>query len=119
MTRSMAVQARWPRICRMLKAAGRDPAEAAEILRAAMRKSGRCALAKWAWKAKQYVVQIRPAEGGLVLQQLLYAAEVHNHKELNIEQVDGDEISGNHSKANALGHEQWHRHHHSQRARHD
>src|SRR3954469_4525278 len=33
------------------------------LLAAAMRESGRCALAKWAWKAKQYVVQIRPAEG--------------------------------------------------------
>ena len=58
------------------------------LLAEAMRKSGRCALAKWAWKAKQYVVQIRPAEGGLVLQQLLYAAEVRSHKELNIELVD-------------------------------
>jgi DNA end-binding protein Ku len=58
------------------------------LLAEAMRKSNRCALAKWAWKAKQYVVQIRPNEDGLVLQQLLYAAEVRNHKELNIEQVD-------------------------------
>jgi len=58
------------------------------LLAEAMRKSDRCALAKWAWKAKQYVVQIRPNEDGLVLQQLLYAAEVRNHKELNIEQVD-------------------------------
>jgi DNA end-binding protein Ku len=33
-------------------------------------------------------VQIRPAEGGLVLQQLLYAAEVRSHKELDIEKVD-------------------------------
>ncbi|MEO5672293.1 MAG: Ku protein [Ramlibacter sp.] len=58
------------------------------LLAEAMRKSGRCALAKWAWKAKQYVVQIRPAEGGLVLQQLLYAQEVRSHKELDIERVD-------------------------------
>ncbi|MBC5765843.1 Ku protein [Ramlibacter albus] len=58
------------------------------LLAEAMRQSGRCALAKWKWKAKQYVVQIRPAEGGLVLQQLLYAAEVRSHKDLDIEQVD-------------------------------
>jgi hypothetical protein len=38
MARSMAVQARWPCIYRMLKAAGHDPAEAAEVLRAAERK---------------------------------------------------------------------------------
>lgn len=58
------------------------------LLAAAMRESGRCALAKWAWKAKQYVVQIRPAEDGLVLQQLLYAEEVRSHKDLDIEKVD-------------------------------
>src|SRR5665213_2749491 len=48
----------------------------------ALKQSGRCALAKWAWKAKQYVVQVRPAEDGLVLQQLLYADEVRSMKEL-------------------------------------
>jgi len=58
------------------------------LLAEAMRQSGRCALAKWAWKAKQYVVQIRPSEDGLVLQQLLYAEEVRSHKDLDIERVD-------------------------------
>jgi len=58
------------------------------LLLAAMRKSGRCALARWSWKAKQYVVQIRTAEDGLVLQQLLHAAEVRSLKELDIEKVD-------------------------------
>ena len=58
------------------------------LLTEAMRKSDRCALAKWSWKAKQYVVQIRPGEDGLVLQQLLYAAEVRSHKELDIEKVE-------------------------------
>ncbi len=57
------------------------------LLMAAMRASGRCALAKWAWKGKQYVVQVRPAEDGLVLQQLLYADEVRSLKELGIEKV--------------------------------
>jgi DNA end-binding protein Ku len=50
-----------------------------------MRETGRCALAKWPWKGKQYMVQIRAAEGGLVLQQLLYADEVRSMKELEIE----------------------------------
>ena len=59
------------------------------LLIEAMRESGRCALAKWAWKAKQYVVQVRPAEDGLVLQQLLYADEVRSLKDLDIEKVDG------------------------------
>jgi len=57
------------------------------LLRAAMHKSGRCALAKWAWKGKQYVVQIRAAEDGLVLQQLLYADEVRSMKDLQIEEI--------------------------------
>jgi DNA end-binding protein Ku len=58
------------------------------LLAEAMRKSGRCALAQWATKGKQYVVQIRPAEDGLVLQQLLYAEEVRSLKSLEIEKVD-------------------------------
>jgi len=57
------------------------------LLVQAMRESGRCALAKWAWKSKQYVVQVRPAEDGLVLQQLLYAEEVRSLKDLDIEKV--------------------------------
>ena len=57
------------------------------LLAEAMRQSGRCALAKWAWKSKQYVVQVRPVEDGLVLQQLLYADEVRSLKDLHIEPV--------------------------------
>ena len=57
------------------------------LLAEAMRHSGRCALAKWAWKSKQYVVQVRPVEDGLVLQQLLYADEVRSLKDLHIEPV--------------------------------
>ena len=58
------------------------------LLTEAMRQSDRCALDKRAWKATQYVVQIRPADDGLVLQQLLYAAEVRSHKDLDIERVE-------------------------------
>ena len=57
------------------------------LMKEALRQSGKCALAKWAWKAKQYVVQIRPHEDGLVLQQLLYKEEVRSLKDLDIEQV--------------------------------
>lgn len=57
------------------------------LLLDAMRESGRCALATWAWRGKQYVVQVRPGEDGLVLQQLLYADEVRSMKELDIEKV--------------------------------
>jgi len=58
------------------------------LLLEAMRSSGQSALAKWAWKAKQYVVQVRSTDEGLVLQQLLYAEEVRSFAELAIEPVD-------------------------------
>ncbi len=57
------------------------------LLLEAMRASGKSALARWSWKAKQYVVQVRPTDEGLVLQQLLYAEEVRSFKELAIEPV--------------------------------
>ncbi len=58
------------------------------LLMAAMKETGRCALAQWAWKGKQYVVQVRNGDGGLVLQQLLYADEVRSIGELGIEPAD-------------------------------
>jgi len=58
------------------------------LLKEAMLKSGRCALAKWASKGKTHMVQIRPEEDGLVFQQLLFADEVRSMKDLHIEQVD-------------------------------
>jgi DNA end-binding protein Ku len=58
------------------------------LLRAAMKESGRCGLAKWAWKTKEYVVQIRAADEGIVLQQLFYADEVRSMKDLDIEQPE-------------------------------
>jgi len=58
------------------------------LLAEAMRTSGRCALARWSWKTKRYVVQVRPADDGLVLQQLYFAGEVRSLKDLAIEKVD-------------------------------
>ena len=55
------------------------------LLVEAMRSSGRCALARWAWRGKQYIVQVRPEENGIVLQQLLYADEVRSIRDLDIE----------------------------------
>jgi DNA end-binding protein Ku len=57
------------------------------LLLRAMRDTGRSALAKWAFRSKEYVVEIRPAEGGMVLQQLLYADEVRSLADLDIEEV--------------------------------
>ena len=58
------------------------------LLKAAMLESGRCALARWTFKGKQYVVQVRAKDDGLVLQQLLYGEEVRSLKDLGIEPVD-------------------------------
>jgi DNA end-binding protein Ku len=58
------------------------------LLIEAMRETNRCALAKWVWKGKQYMVQVRVGSEGLILQQLLYATEVRSMKELEIEKTD-------------------------------
>ena len=54
------------------------------LLAEAMRQSQRSAVAKWAARGKQYIVQLRAVPGGIVLQQLLYAPEVRSIDELDI-----------------------------------
>jgi DNA end-binding protein Ku len=62
------------------------------LLARALRESERCALGRWAARGKQYIVMIRPIESengdGLVMQQLLYAAEVRSIKEIEIPKTD-------------------------------
>lgn len=61
------------------------------LLLRTMRDTGRCALARWAFRSKEYVAQIRASAGGIVLQQLLYADEVRSMGNLRIEpSVIGD-----------------------------
>ena len=57
------------------------------LLARAMRETGRTALARYAARGKQYLVQLRPAPGedGIVMQQLLYADEVRTFKEVPVE----------------------------------
>ena len=54
------------------------------LLAEAMRRAGRTAVARWAARGKQYIVQLRPVEGGIVMQQLLYAPEVRSIGEIDI-----------------------------------
>jgi DNA end-binding protein Ku len=54
------------------------------LLAEAMRKAGRSAVARYAARGKQYIVQLRAVEGGIVMQQLLYAPEVRSIGELEI-----------------------------------
>ena len=54
------------------------------LLAAAMRQTGRSALAKWAARGKQYLVMLRPVAKGLVMQVLLYADEVRPFDEVPV-----------------------------------
>jgi DNA end-binding protein Ku len=54
------------------------------LLTNAMRESGRTAIGRWAARGKQYLVQVRVVEHGLVLQQLLYSEEVRSFDEIEI-----------------------------------
>ncbi len=54
----------------------------------ALHDSGRCALGRWASHGKQHVVMLRPHEDGLIMQQLLYAADVRTMGELDIPKVE-------------------------------
>jgi len=62
------------------------------LLARALRESGRCALGRWAARGKQYIVMIRPVDNGemsgLVMQQLLYAAEVRSIKDIDIPKTE-------------------------------
>ena len=58
------------------------------LLAKALRESNRCALGRWAARGKQYIVMIRPVEDGLVMQQLLYAAEVRSIKDIEIPKTE-------------------------------
>jgi DNA end-binding protein Ku len=58
------------------------------LLAKALRESKLCALGRWAARGKQYIVMIRPLADGLVMQQLLYAAEVRSMQDIDIPKTD-------------------------------
>jgi len=58
--------------------------KAYHLLAEVMRETGRCALAQYAARGKQYLVLVRPVDDGLVMQQLLYADEVRAFKEVGL-----------------------------------
>jgi DNA end-binding protein Ku len=62
------------------------------LLARALQQSKRCAVGRWAARGKQYIVMIRPVPhgetSGLVMQQLLYAAEVRSIKDIEIPQTE-------------------------------
>jgi DNA end-binding protein Ku len=62
-------------------------ARAYQLLGAALRETGRVALAKYAARGRQYLVMVRPMDKGIVLEQLRYPAEVRSFAEVPIEEV--------------------------------
>jgi DNA end-binding protein Ku len=58
--------------------------KAYRLLAEAMRQTGRCALAKWAARGKQYLTLMRPIDNGLVMQVLHYADEVRPFSEIPV-----------------------------------
>ena len=58
------------------------------LLTKALREEKRCALGRWAARGKGYIVIVRPVEDALVMQQLLYAAEVRPIGELEIPKTE-------------------------------
>lgn len=58
------------------------------LLTEALRKTGLCALAKYAARGKQYLVLLRPVEKALVMQQLHYPAEVRDLDEVGIDDTE-------------------------------
>ncbi len=62
--------------------------KAYKLLAEAMRQTGRAALARYAARGKGYLVLLRPSEGGLVMQQLLYSDEVRSMEEVPIGEAE-------------------------------
>jgi DNA end-binding protein Ku len=57
------------------------------LLAQALRETSRCALGRWASHGREHIVLLRAVEGGLVMQQLHFAAEVRSIRELAVAQT--------------------------------
>jgi DNA end-binding protein Ku len=58
------------------------------LLSEVMKDTGRVALARYAARGKMYLVMLRPFEGGIIMQQLLYADEVRPFAEVPLEPAE-------------------------------
>jgi DNA end-binding protein Ku len=61
-------------------------ARAYRLLSAALRESGRVAIAKHATRGKEYLVMIRPHEEGLLMEQLFYGDEIRSFDEVPVDE---------------------------------
>jgi len=66
-------------------------ARAYRLLSAALRETGRVAIAKQATRGKEYLVMVRPHEEGLLLEQLFYAEELRSFDEVPLEEGEVNE----------------------------
>jgi DNA end-binding protein Ku len=59
-----------------------------KLLGEALKKTGRVALGQYAARGKQYLIMIRPLDGGLVMEQLRYADEIRDIAEVPIPKTE-------------------------------
>ena len=64
----------------------RGGARAYRLLAAALERTGRVAVARFATRGKQYLVMVRPYRNGLMLEQLRYMTEVRSWDEIPVEE---------------------------------
>ena len=64
----------------------RGGARAYHLLAAALGRTGRVAVARFATRGKQYLVMVRPYRNGLMLEQLRYMTEVRSWDEIPVEE---------------------------------
>ena len=70
---------------------GKGGDKAYRLLAKAMTETGRCGLAKYAARGKQYLVVVRPVtghEGGLMMQQLNYADEIRSFTDVEVPETE-------------------------------
>jgi len=66
-------------------------ARAYRLLSAALRDSGRVAIAKHATRGKEYLVMIRPHQEGLLMEQLFYQEEIRSFDEVPLDEGEVNE----------------------------
>jgi len=59
-----------------------------KLLSEALKKTGRVAVGQWAARGKQYLILVRPMEGGLAMEQLKYPEELRSIAEVPVGKTD-------------------------------
>jgi DNA end-binding protein Ku len=66
-------------------------ARAYRLLAAALRETGRVAIAKYGARGKMYLVMLRPMDGGLLMEQMYYPEELRSMSDVPLEDGDVDD----------------------------